>query len=58
MIFRENLRWGMLKPAGFLDRQAGTPVVHLPMGLREPHGHVAPSRMGPFRPGMDLPEQG
>lgn len=42
MIFDEGVRWEMLKPAEFLARQAERPVVYLPMGLCEPHGHVAP----------------
>ncbi|CAN7603234.1 creatininase family protein [Rhizobium sp. LjRoot98] len=42
MIFDEGVRWEMLKPAEFLSRQAEKPVVYLPMGLCEPHGHIAP----------------
>ncbi|WP_210530386.1 creatininase family protein [Rubellimicrobium arenae] len=42
MIFREDVRWETLKPQEFLARQAACPVVYLPMGLCEPHGHVAP----------------
>lgn len=42
MIFDEGVRWEMLKPAEFLARQAENPVVYLPMGLCEPHGHIAP----------------
>lgn len=38
----EQVRWDMLKPAEFLLRQAAAPWVYLPMGLCEPHGHVAP----------------
>lgn len=42
MIFREHVRWEMLRPEEFLARQNARPVVYLPMGLCEPHGHVAP----------------
>lgn len=42
MIFREHVRWELLKPEEFLARMAAAPVVYLPMGLCEPHGHVAP----------------
>ncbi|WVT75954.1 creatininase family protein (plasmid) [Sinorhizobium chiapasense] len=42
MIFDEGVRWEMLKPAEFLERRAVKPVVYLPMGLCEPHGHIAP----------------
>lgn len=38
----DNVRWDRLKPAEFLQRQAECPVGWLPMGLCEPHGHVAP----------------
>ncbi|RUV17090.1 MULTISPECIES: creatininase family protein [unclassified Mesorhizobium] len=42
MIFDEDVRWEMLRPEEFLVRQQAMPVVYLPMGLCEPHGHVAP----------------
>ncbi|WP_411037608.1 creatininase family protein [Shinella sp. BYT-45] len=42
MIFKEHVRWEMLRPEEFLARQNARPVVYLPMGLCEPHGHVAP----------------
>ncbi|QND62050.1 creatininase family protein [Mesorhizobium huakuii] len=42
MIFKEQVRWEFLKPQEFLERQKQKPVVYLPMGLCEPHGHVAP----------------
>jgi creatinine amidohydrolase len=38
----DPVRWDRLKPAEFLARQGQCPVVYLPMGLCEPHGHVAP----------------
>lgn len=38
----DNPRWAELKPAEFLARRDAMPVVYLPMGLCEPHGHVAP----------------
>jgi creatinine amidohydrolase len=34
--------WTELKPAEFLARRQAMPVVYLPMGLCEPHGHIAP----------------
>lgn len=43
------VRWDMLKPAEFLVRQAEAPVVYLPMGLCEPHGHVAPFGLDTFK---------
>jgi creatinine amidohydrolase len=41
-MFKEHVRWEMLRPEEFLSRQKARPVVYLPMGLCEPHGHVAP----------------
>lgn len=38
----DHLRWDRLKPAEFLERQRAMPVAYLPMGLCEPHGHIAP----------------
>lgn len=38
----DHVRWDRLKPAEFLERQQRCPVAWLPMGLCEPHGHVAP----------------
>lgn len=35
------VRWADLLPAEFLARQRDVPVVYLPMGMCEPHGHVA-----------------
>lgn len=35
------VRWADLKPDEFARRQAERPVCYLPMGLCEPHGHVA-----------------
>ena len=34
-------RWAHLRPDDFKARQARCPVVYLPFGLCEPHGHVA-----------------
>lgn len=42
MTMRETVAWAELKPAEFLARRDAKPVVYLPMGLCEPHGHVAP----------------
>jgi creatinine amidohydrolase len=42
MIFDETVRWETLKPAEFMGRRTDMPVVYLPMGLCEPHGHIAP----------------
>ncbi|WP_158693556.1 creatininase family protein [Neorhizobium alkalisoli] len=42
MIFKEHVRWEFLKPQEFLARQRQRPIVYLPMGLCEPHGHIAP----------------
>lgn len=38
----DSVRWDRLKPAEFLERQANCPIAWLPMGLCEPHGHIAP----------------
>ncbi len=35
------VRWADLLPEEFLARQRELPVVYLPMGMCEPHGHVA-----------------
>lgn len=35
------VRWSDLRPDDFLRRQRECPVVYLPLGLCEPHGHVA-----------------
>jgi creatinine amidohydrolase len=35
------VRWSELKPDDFVARRAACPVVYLPIGLCEPHGHVA-----------------
>jgi len=36
-----NVRWAELLPDDFKSRIAACPVVYLPMGLCEPHGHIA-----------------
>lgn len=36
-----TVRWAELRPKEFESRLAAQPVVYLPMGLCEPHGHVA-----------------
>ncbi|MCB8877082.1 creatininase family protein [Acidisoma silvae] len=38
----DAVAWAELKPAEFIARRDAFPVVYLPMGLCEPHGHVAP----------------
>ena len=38
----EAVHWERLKPEEFERRLARKPVVYLPLGLCEPHGHVAP----------------
>lgn len=42
MSLGESVTWVTLKPAEFLARRNAMPIVYLPMGLCEPHGHVAP----------------
>lgn len=41
-MLREPVSWERLLPEEFERRLAACPVVYLPMGLCEPHGHVAP----------------
>jgi creatinine amidohydrolase len=36
------VRWEHLRPDDFVARQNACPVVYLPIGLCEPHGHIAP----------------
>lgn len=36
------VRWAELRPDEFRARRAALPLVYLPIGLCEPHGHVAP----------------
>lgn len=40
---KDNLKvkWAELLPEEFLERQQQCPIVYLPMGLCEPHGHIA-----------------
>lgn len=38
----ETVAWAELKPAEFIARRDARPIVYLPLGLCEPHGHVAP----------------
>jgi creatinine amidohydrolase len=35
-------RWERLRPEEFEQRLASCPIVYLPLGLCEPHGHIAP----------------
>ena len=37
----ETVRWADLLPEEFLARQWECPVVYMPMGMCEPHGHIA-----------------
>lgn len=41
-LVAETVAWAELKPAEFIARREACPVVYLPLGLCEPHGHVAP----------------
>lgn len=45
----ELVRWEELLPEEFAQRLAVKPVVYLPMGLCEPHGHVAPFGLDTFK---------
>lgn len=36
-----KVRWSDLRPDDFLKRQSACPIVYMPIGLCEPHGHVA-----------------
>ena len=36
------VRWADLHLQEFEERQAACPIVYLPLGLCEPHGHIAP----------------
>lgn len=38
---RQKVRWTELRPDDFLVRQKACSIVYLPMGLCEPHGHIA-----------------
>jgi creatinine amidohydrolase len=38
----QKIRWAELLPREFLARQQQLPLVYLPLGLCEPHGHAAP----------------
>jgi creatinine amidohydrolase len=35
-------KWERLRPEEFEERLANRPIVYLPLGLCEPHGHIAP----------------
>lgn len=37
-----EVRWAHLRPDDFVRRQQELPLVYIPFGLCEPHGHVAP----------------
>lgn len=41
MRILSKVRWSDLRPDDFLRRQGECPVVYLPIGLCEPHGHIA-----------------
>lgn len=36
-----KVKWAELLPDEFIERQKQCPIVYLPMGLCEPHGHIA-----------------
>jgi creatinine amidohydrolase len=40
-VSTERVRWAELLPDEFVARREATPLVYLPFGLCEPHGHVA-----------------
>lgn len=41
MLKNPPVRWAELRPDSFRERLATCPIVYLPIGLCEPHGHVA-----------------
>lgn len=41
MISNPKVKWAELLPDEFMERQREFPLVYLPMGLCEPHGHIA-----------------
>ncbi len=41
MEHQARVRWAELRPDEFLERLNACPLVYLPVGLCEPHGHVA-----------------
>ncbi len=41
MSISDPVRWADLLPEEFLARQAACPVMYMPMGMCEPHGHIA-----------------
>ena len=43
------VRWADLLPEEFLRRQQALPGVYLPLGLCEPHGHIAPFGLDTFK---------
>jgi creatinine amidohydrolase len=44
-----KVRWEELLPREFRARQEQTPIVYLPLGLCEPHGHVAAFGLDTFK---------
>jgi creatinine amidohydrolase len=44
-----RVRWEELLPREFRERQEQAPVVYLPLGLCEPHGHVAAFGLDTFK---------
>lgn len=44
-----NVRWAELLPDEFLERQEQCPIVYLPVGLVEPHGHIAAFGLDTFK---------
>jgi creatinine amidohydrolase len=45
----ETVRWEELLPREFVERQTAAPVVYLPLGLCEPHGHAAAFGLDTFK---------
>jgi creatinine amidohydrolase len=49
MTMTQTVRWEELLPREFVERQAAAPVVYLPLGLCEPHGHAAAFGLDTFK---------
>ena len=41
MTTSTSVRWAELRPDDFRARRDACPIVYLPIGLCEPHGHIA-----------------
>jgi creatinine amidohydrolase len=49
MTMNPTVRWEELLPRDFVERQTAAPVVYLPLGLCEPHGHAAAFGLDTFK---------